>query len=152
MSCRPARYDAPGRVSKAPTTKVVLAVPLLSVCCHFGGPLLRERSARRAVTFACLSVAITKASARARVPSTMSAAGLRVFCVVLTAPESSSENTMISPSVMLVIIAPPPEPVAEHQPRRTRDQQHHRGCRDQRRVQRRGERECVNLAHCDLAR
>jgi hypothetical protein len=36
----------------------------------------------------------------------MVAAGLRVFFVVLTALELSSENTITSPSVMLVISAP----------------------------------------------
>ena len=31
-----ARYEAPGKLSSSPTTKVVRAVPPLSFCCHFG--------------------------------------------------------------------------------------------------------------------
>ena len=43
---------------------------------------------------------------RASPPSAISTAGLKVFLVVLTVSESDSENTITSPRVMLVIIAP----------------------------------------------
>ena len=44
--------------------------------------------------------------AKAIAPSPMSTAGLIVFSVVVLALEFDSENTITSPSVMLVIYAP----------------------------------------------
>jgi hypothetical protein len=40
ISSRPARYEAPGSVSSAPTTNVVRADPLLSSRCQRGGPFV----------------------------------------------------------------------------------------------------------------
>ena len=91
-----------------PTTNVSRAEPLLRVCCQrgvfFGSSAcsLRRRSFRRARR----PVPTTKAIRSASAPSTMSIPGLTVCLVVLSSPESLSQNTIASPTVMLVVYAP----------------------------------------------
>src|SRR5579884_3063610 len=90
ICARPARYEAPGRVSSAPTTNVVRGDPLLSSRFHLGGPLsglAALRARRRSLRRSWRPVYSTNAATSASPPRAMSTAGLRVFLVVLVVLE-----------------------------------------------------------------
>ena len=85
---------------------MVRGEPRRSSRCHRGGGLPSFFFARRSRYRASRPLARAAATISVNPPRTMSASGLRVCLVLLTTPELFSENTISSPSVMLISIAP----------------------------------------------